>query len=558
MLASLLRKHGVSEAIVSPGSRNAPLLVALEREPGINQRVVIDERSAAFIALGLSAASQCPVAMVCTSGTAPLNYGPAIAEAYYRGIPLIAITADRPAEWIDQDDSQTIRQPGIYTNFIKGTFDIPAETDSPDCLWTINRMLNEAISLASQGRPGPVHINIRLADPLGEVEETDLFDPYGDDTRCFTTAAPVMPMATFDNWETLGARLAPHAKVLILAGFMEPCSIDAQLRELSRRPNIVVMHEAQSNLKGYGDFITNIDATLRQLKPQGNAAAAPDIVITLGGALTSRMVKAWLRTLPEVEHWSISDAPYTADVFRHLSLRLPWHPSAVIPELVKHVPKRKNSEISSFKAMWLKASEEAMAGAERWADEGPWCDFKAMRQVMATLPRGWNLQLSNGTAVRYAQLFDSLHAGYVGCNRGVSGIDGSTSTAIGAALASDEPTVLITGDMSMQYDIGALGCTFIPRNFKIIVLNNGGGGIFRFISTTRSLDELEKCFVGDIRLPLKQLAAAYGFKHLVATDESSLEKSMKKLASANSQPIILEILTDGAVSATRLQQYFNS
>lgn len=176
---------------------------------------------------------------------------------------------------------------------------------------------------------------------------------------------------------------------------------------------------------------------------------------------------------------------------------------------------------------------------------------------MARFPHQWNLHLSNGTSVRYAQLFDYSKANSVSCNRGVSGIDGCTSTAIGSACMSSMPTMLITGDMSMQYDIGALATTFIPRQFKIVVLNNGGGGIFRFIRSTRDLPELEKYFAAEVRLPLKKLAAAYGFKYISAENADELTAAMKKLVSSNTSPVILEIFTDGTVSANVFTEFFN-
>jgi len=558
MLASLLARHGVGEAVLSPGSRNTPLIMALERHPDISTRVVIDERSAGFIALGMALTIQSPVALVCTSGTAPLNYAPAVAEAFYRDVPLIVITADRPGEWIDQDDSQTIIQPGIFANFIKGTFDIPVESDEPDRMWYINRSLNDAITLATQGRPGPVHINIRLADPLGEECEIDDLDRHGEEARAIRCDVPMTPSVPSDAFDDMAERLMPPAKVLILVGFMAPGALDAILRELSRRPNIVVMHEAQSNLHGYGDFIPNIDATLREVPNPDVFPYNPDIVITIGGSLTSRMVKTWLRRLPGVKHWSIGEHNHAVDCFRHLTMRIPYHPWPVMSMLSSRIRKRNNSETTAFKTAWKAASEAAAAHAVEYAETAPWSDFKAMSMVMERLPHQWNLHLSNGTAVRYAQLFDYSKASSISCNRGVSGIDGCTSTAIGSATVSSVPTVLITGDMSMQYDIGALATTFIPRNFKIIVLNNGGGGIFRFIPSTRHLPELNRCFAADVRLPLKKLAVAYGFKHIIAENHNQLEVAMKKLLSSNIVPTILEIVTDGEISAKTLTDFFNT
>lgn len=558
MIASLLCAHGVKEAVISLGSRNAPLIVAVERHPRINTRVVIDERSAAFIALGMSnAAGSLPVALVCTSGTAALNYAPAIAEAFYRHAPLVVITADRPSEWIDQDDSQTIKQPGIYNNFIKGSFDIPVESDEPDRMWMINRTVNDAISLATDGLPGPVHINVRLADPLGDIEEIDDNDTYGDEARCINICGNSYQIDPA-SIASLSEQIKSPAKVLVLAGFMEPCGLDDALNRLAQQPNIVVMHEAQSNLHKNNTFISNIDATLRYIGAELDERYTPDIVITLGGSLTSRMVKEWLRRCPSLKHWSIGVNDHAIDCFRKLALRLSVPPAIAMKALADGLENRQQAEILEFKQYWLDAKIKSFESAEEWAQNSPWCDFKAVHSLLKAMPERYNLQLSNGTAVRYVQLFDYSKASRIDCNRGVSGIDGCTSTAIGAALMSRNPTVLITGDMSMQYDIGALACTFIPDNFKIVVLNNGGGGIFRFIRTTRNLEELQRDFVADVRLPLAKLSEAYGFNYYSAADESEFNHVITDFFEDNYRPSILEIVTDGEISASNLRKFFGT
>ncbi len=404
MIASLLCAHGVKEAVISPGSRNAPLIVAVERHPRINTRVVIDERSAAFIALGMSnAAGSLPVALVCTSGTAALNYAPAIAEAFYRHAPLVVITADRPSEWIDQDDSQTIKQPGIYNNFIKGSFDIPVESDEPDRMWMINRTVNDAISLATDGLPGPVHINVRLADPLGDIEEIDDNDTYGDEARCINICGNSYQIDPA-SIASLSEQIKSPAKVLVLAGFMEPCGLDDALNRLAQQPNIVVMHEAQSNLHKNNTFISNIDATLRYIGAELDERYTPDIVITLGGSLTSRMVKEWLRRCPSLKHWSIGVNDHAIDCFRKLALRLSVPPAIAMKALADGLENRQQAEILEFKQYWLDAKIKSFESAEEWAQNSPWCDFKAVHSLLKAMPERYNLQLSNGTAVRYVQL----------------------------------------------------------------------------------------------------------------------------------------------------------
>ncbi len=529
---------------MSPGSRNAPLLVALERQPQIDTYMVIDERSAGFIALGMADASGEPVALVCTSGTAPLNYGPAVAEAFYRNVPLIVITADRPYEWIDQDDSQTIIQPGIYANFIKGTFDISVDSVDADRQWYVNRTLNDALALALDGRPGPVHINVRISEPVGATIEVGNESVRKIETD-FRNTLPTDAIAE------LASEINSGRKVLILAGFMHPQSIAEPLARIAQMPNVIVMHEAQSNLHGVcSDFIPNIDATLTCL-PEG--VADPDLVVTIGGSLTSRMIKARLRKNSAIRHWSVGMNQRAVDCFRHMERRICAPAADVVVALAEQIVLPPNGATSS--KPWLEASKRARNIGEQ-AQTAPWSDFKAMHYLMQRLPAGCNLHLSNGTAVRYAQLFDYQHLGHIFCNRGVSGIDGCTSTAIGAAVASQAPSVLISGDMSFQYDLGALATTFIPSTFKMVVLNNDGGGIFRFIAATRHLDEVEKCFAGPVNLPLEAISKAYGFTYFAAESFAALPAAVDAWLAANDAPAVLEIKTDGQISAETIRNFF--
>lgn len=546
-LVELLARHGVRRAVLSPGSRNTPLIMAFERHPLIETVVVIDERVAAFVALGISMASESqPVALCCTSGTAPLNYGPALAEAYYRGLPLIAVTADRPEEWIDQDDSQTIRQAGVFANYTKASVDLPVESDDPDRAWMTDRLINEALLSATSGRKGPVQINVRLDAPLA------------DETLCSEDEVKVVTKAASLRIKGSGAEVyqncfEPGKKILILAGFLQP-GINTQLIEkLIHLPNVVLMHEAQSNLNPIGVSIPNIDATLSVTTPDERKEFAPDIVITLGGSLLSRYVKAWLRGVPELYHIAINESDRVVDPFRRL---------VAVCDTLEDLPEECFGKLrtpdSAYKTFWLRKSAEAQLKAETFATNAPWSDFKAMAEVLASVPRGIDLQVSNGTAVRYVQLFNYRNCATIQCNRGVSGIDGCTSTAIGAALVSERPTMFITGDMSFAYDIGALALPFIPDNFKIVVLNNGGGGIFRFIPSTANLPELERCFVTDIRLPIAQLADGYGFRYLKADSEESLVDTLGEFWSNNSSPVILDVQTPGALSADLLREFFKS
>lgn len=547
-LVELMERHGITDAVVSPGSRNAPLLVALSRSNIIKTTVVIDERSAAFVALGIASVSGNPVAIVCTSGTALLNYAPAVAEAYYRRIPLIVVSADRPEEWIDQDDSQTLWQHGALSNYVKRSYDIPAY-DTPENHWYANRVINDAILCATSGRTAPVHINVQLRAPLGSMTGNKL-----PQQRIINTIFPRTDL-TVERSRELGRLIASPCKVMIVCGFHHPDKVlNSAINKLSKMPNIVVLTETLANLHG-SDFIPAIDATLAVMSEQERQTMAPDVVITMGGALVSRHIKQYLRDIRPSEHWHVGITETTIDCFQSLTTRIEMEPSVFFRQLASAI--QPHREVCDYANRWTQVRDRAYATLQGYVAKSPWSDMKAFSTFLPMLPRRWNVQYSNGTAIRYAQLFGNHDYHRCDCNRGVSGIDGCTSTAIGASVAyASDVTLLITGDMSAQYDIGALACRAITPRFKMIVMLNGGGGIFRFVESTRNLDTLEDFFCVGGNIPLKELARGYGFSYYEANDEIQLRRVFHSFANDDDKPAILAIATPPKDSAEVLRGFF--
>ena len=548
ILADLLVAHGINRAVLSPGSRNAPLVIALTRRDSLQTSVIIDERSAAFIALGMAIQSGEPVALVCTSGTALLNYAPAVAEAFYRGVPLIVISADRPEEWIDQDDSQTIWQQNALAPYVKRSCDIPAHTDFSNGEWVCNRLINDLLLEAVNGRKGPVHINIRLDAPLNRVNE---FQP--DCSRIVRMVSPSVELPTAEA-RRIGATIASPRKVLIIVGFHEPDEkLNRALAKLAALPNVAVMTETIANLHS-PLFISRIDSTLCRLTDGERRELAPDVVITAGGALVSRFVKEWLRSLSDVEHWHVGLSHTTIDCFKHLTLRIEMRPSVFLRQLASALQIFKAP--SDYAARWRKVMAYAVEAHDYYITASPWSDMKAFSFIIPHIPPRWNLHLSNGTPIRYAQLMDCSRIHRCDCNRGVSGIDGCSSTALGASVVYKDTTLLITGDMSCQYDLAAFSSQLISPKFKVIVICNGGGGIFRFISSTSSLPELEECFAVGTRLPLRQLAEGYGFAYHEAHDLAGLQCEFKDFVAVDDAPALLAVFTPAEESAEVLKRYF--
>ena len=286
ILADVAVAHGVRRVVISPGSRNAPLIVALARRAEIGKYVIVDERSAAFAALGMSQQLGEPVMLVCTSGTAVLNYAPAIAEAYYQKLLLIVVSADRPKEWIDQDDSQTIRQFEVLSQFVKKSYDIPARCDDDTARWYANRIVNDAMIEALSGRRAPVHINVQLDEPLARLSE------YAGSQRIIETVLPSQSLSDNDMDTLLDE--AGNKNILVIAGFGgKDSELEYGLDKLASLPNVAVLTETIANLHS-DKFIKAVDRTLLAMERGTEDSYKPDLLITVGGAIVSRIVKTFL------------------------------------------------------------------------------------------------------------------------------------------------------------------------------------------------------------------------------------------------------------------------
>ena len=280
LLANIFIKRGLSDIIISPGSRNAPLVIAFAGRKDIRALSIVDERSAAFFALGMAQQLGRAVAIACTSGSAVLNYAPAIAEAYYQKIPLLVLTADRPPELIDHGDGQTIRQKDVYRNYIKKSFELPVVVDDPATFQIAEQVINRAIDETMIPEPGPVHINIPLREPLyGKTDE----DISG---RAFHIEQ-VLEEPDDEEMEVISKRWNNSEKVLIITGQMSPDSIlNGRLKALAKLDNIVVLSETTSNLVGH-NFIDCIDNVVSTIDDDESSDFQPDLLISLGGQVVS-------------------------------------------------------------------------------------------------------------------------------------------------------------------------------------------------------------------------------------------------------------------------------
>lgn len=543
-VAALLAAHGVKRAVVSPGSRNAPLIEALDSVGSMHLTVVIDERSAAFMALGMASVTGECVALVCTSGSALLNYAPALAEAYYRHIPLVAISADRAHEWIDRNDGQTILQPTAYGEFVKRRFNI----DSRDSATYRDLVVNDAVNLACGYPCGPVHVNIEIPDP----SLTDNAPSTGGKPRHIKKIGRGFDLDRNDISQLAG-RLGPDTRVMVVAGCYKPDQrLNKALGRLCSFGNFIVMADAISNLHGQG-IITTVDTVLSGISHDIAESLRPDIVISHGGAILSARLKCYLRD-SEVEHWHVGGEEVSQDTFGSMSLTIDTAPECFYRQIIAAM--RHTDAHSDYSMRWIRHSERAIATAREYIANSPWCDMSVISRVLALVPRRFNVQLSNGMSVRYAQLLPYGHHRY-DCNRGVSGIEGSTSTAIGASACYNEGTILITGDMSAAYDMHGLSLESIPARFKMVVVANNGGGIFNYIKGTCGYEHVNRYLAAQRDFCIGDIAAALGFRVFEASSFDELDSAMEKMLSDDTRPAMLVAKTSSAESAEIMKQFIN-
>ncbi len=546
LLARLWHAKGLDTVVISPGSRNAPLIQAFCSVAGIRCLSIPDERSAAYFALGLALRHGRPAAVVCTSGTAALNYAPAVAEAYYQEVPLLVLTADRPAEWIDKGDGQALPQERLYEPFVRKSFRYPQHITGRDDLQGMIALANEAYDATLVPAAGPVHVNFPFTEPLYDLKP-DLDTP-------FRLTRPVPPPASPDP-----AMLAPLAREwheapskMLLAGMMPPDPIlEKHLSSPAQDPSVVLLTETTSNLYVEG-AIPGIDKVVSTITEAEAEAFRPELLVTFGGHVVSKMIKRFLRDHPPQQHWHISPDGKYLDTFHALTRPVRATAAGFFGALLP----RLRPQASSFAATWHERDRRSERRHRNFLSRAPFSDLTAFALILERLPEGSSLHLANSTPVRYSQLYRPAKRFRFFSNRGVSGIDGCTSTAAGAALDAMEDNYLITGDIAFFYDRNGLWHAHVSRRLKIILINNGGGGIFRFLDGPGQTGHLD-LFETSHDLHAHHVARLYGLKYLDANDEESLGKNLDILVREDG-PALLEVFTPRESNGEILKAYFEN
>lgn len=511
-LAALCSAKGIEHVMLCPGSRSAPLALAFLRNGKFTCFTASDERSAAFIGLGIAEQTGRPVILVCTSGSAAYNFAPAVAEAFFKQIPLIVITADRPREWIDQLDGQTIRQPNLYGQHVKRFAELPQDYTHEDAAWYANRVTNEMLNLAESVPKGPVHLNTPFREPLypaaNEKRESD-------GTPRELSRVETQSLLGNDLWASIAKAFNKHKKVLIVAGQLtHNRELIETLTAIQSRIPIAVAGDILSNFHSLPSFCGHADTFLGQLPENEMRSLQPDLLITLGQSLVAKNLKLFLRKFNPKEHWHLQPGGEVADTFKNLTQILPVDPHYFFSELLNKVPAQPGA--ASFRDEWSKHESRTRTGLSTFFDNHAQGEFALVNAMLKSLPERCNLHLANSMSVRYANqigLRETQGGVNVYSNRGTSGIDGCTSTAVGHALVSQLPNILLTGDQAFFYDRNAFWHNYPLPNLHIVVLNNHGGIIFNLIDGPAALPESEEYFVTRQSLQAKPLAAEFGFTY---------------------------------------------
>jgi 2-succinyl-5-enolpyruvyl-6-hydroxy-3-cyclohexene-1-carboxylate synthase len=533
--------HGIKDAVLCPGSRSAALTLAFARNPKISCEVLSDERSAGFVAMGMAIQTDTPVVMVCTSGSAAYNFSPAVVEAYFQEVPLIVLTADRPPEWINQYDGQTIFQRDIFGKHVKKSYELPADYAHLDAQWHIERVVNEAISLSQKHPKGPVHINVPIREPF----YPDANEEYDFNGNVRVVKNPeIKPTLSNAVWaELLEIWEAAENKIIAIGQNSE--DLDAELTALDQEEEVIVIADVISNvntekaIKSHDTFIAKL----------GEAESEIDLLLTFGKSFISKNLKQFIRKNKPTHHWHIQNHPDLIDPLQSLTLKIEMDPKEFLRELsetcsIRRMRSADEAEECEFKTKWLATDEKAKIYVDKFLASADFGELKATQLLLEQLPESSILHLGNSMPVRYANLFGTKSSKkiQVNANRGTSGIDGIVSTSVGQAKKTDKVLTCLVGDVSFFYDRNAFWNANLPNNLKIVLINNEGGNIFRIIDGPSKQAEVADYFVGKQTKTAELLAKENSLEYLKASNEEEMKNALKSLYEAN-KASILEVFT---------------
>jgi len=514
VLGHLLQQYGIEKMVISPGSRNAPLAIHFSGIDAFECFSIVDERSAAFTAMGMAKSLKKPVAISCTSGSAAVNYYPAITEAFYQNIPLLILTADRPTDFVDLFDGQTIRQKNVFHQHSYGDFEL-LEDEAENAEEQNFKTIKTAIELCIE-KQGPVHINIPLSEPLYNlVYELPIFP----EVEIIKQEKP------YEISSHLVSEFNQAKRILILAGTLDHNpELESILSQFVKNHSVVVL-----------------------------TTYAPDLLITIGQNVVSKKVKEFLRKAKPTKHWHI-DQHWFPNTYYALTEKINAKPEVFFGQLLPF----SRLEPQAYYNLWSVLKDKRDEKHEAFCKSSSFSDFKIFETLEQKIPENYHVHISNSSAIRYAELFPYSKNHQIYCNRGTSGIDGCTSTAMGYAMMNENPVILITGELSFMYDINGLWNQYIPPYTRIIVVNNGEGNIFRIIPGPSNTNAVDEFIATKHHKNVENLAKHFGFSYFKVEEEETFLRVLDNFFKADEKPKILEIDTSEIQNADVLKNYFNA
>jgi 2-succinyl-5-enolpyruvyl-6-hydroxy-3-cyclohexene-1-carboxylate synthase len=546
-IAELCINKGIRNVVICPGSRSAPLTLSFARAKNVKPYIIYDERVAAYMALGMALATHTPTALICTSGTAVLNFYPAVAEAYWQQIPLLILTGDRPPEWIGQGEGQSIRQVHVFEKNCKASYNLPIDRANIDSAYMSARLLNEALWKVSTKPYGPVHVNIPFREPFYprlNSEKSDIKNFF---------VADVVSTLSKDSWCTIIEILLQNPKKMVLIGqlpFDE--SLATTLNILFETVKMPVLVDINSNLLQLPNTIHNYDQILAILPEESQKALLPDVLITFGNELLSKRIKKYFRKNKPRCHIHIGTGIEIYDTFQSVTHVVPIEPNVFFKELISKVSFRSDKD---YYNLWLEYAIKVKNNLKLYFKKGYNTEIDYVNQLLQNLPANSVLHLANSMAVRYAAICGT-HAQKILCNRGTSGIDGSNSTAVGYAIHSQVLNLLIIGDMSFLYDKNAFWHDYVPSNLRIAVINNGGGGIFRMVEGANIQPELETYFITKQPKNAALVCKDYGIEYTSIHSKTELAEVLKNFYKLDGKAKLIEIFIENATLATDMERLY--
>ena len=535
------------DACTSPGSRSTPLVLSLAREPRIRATSHVDERSAAFFALGLAKASGVPPALACTSGTAAANYLPAVVEAHEARVPLLVLTADRPPELRDLGAGQTIDQLKLYGSAAKWFFDVDDHAATPERLRWLRQLACRAYWTAKEGRPGAVHLNFSLREPLTLDARLDEPDDSGRPggrpwvTRPSTTAEPPPTLI-----ESLKQEIAARPRAILVAGRAErDRELPASLAGFADWAAIPLLAEPLSGARRGPAAIAHYDALLRD--PEFAAAHAPDLVIRVGDLPTSKPLRQWLHGLDDTLQIAFDPENVWQDPAGAVATIIAADPRCTLDAIAARMKRRPDI---AWLERWHRADRNAAHAIATALTPAGLNEPRVAAEIGSLLPPEATVVVASSMPVRDVETFFPAreHPPRVLANRGANGIDGTVSTAFGCAAAESGPVLLLIGDIALIHDIGGLlSASRLDLKLTIVLLHNDGGGIFDFLPVSREGDDYVTHVATPHGLDFTHAAALFGLGYEVADTPDAFRAALRRALDADRTSIVA-VHTDRAAN----------